>query len=86
MGVLSWLKTLGSLGDARVALASRRERRDAARRRHRETGGPAWTDSDRHLGETAERVVADVTPGTPGHFGSVRTTRDDGVPASRRQS
>jgi hypothetical protein len=45
--------------------------------RHRETGEPAWTDDDRHVGPDGERWVADVAPGTPGHFGSVHTTKDD---------
>ncbi len=36
-----------------------------------------WTADDRHLGPDGEHVVADVTPGTPGHFGSVRTIKDD---------
>jgi hypothetical protein len=58
-------------------LATRHERREAARRRHHETGGSSWTADDRHLGADGEHVVADVAPGTPGHFGSVRTTRDD---------
>jgi hypothetical protein len=77
MEFVSWLRRIGSAGHDGVALARRRARREAARRGHRETGEPAWTDADRHLGEPPERVVADVTPGTPGHFGSVRTIRDD---------
>jgi hypothetical protein len=52
-------------------LAPRHERREEARRRHHETGEPAWTSGDRHLGPDGEHMVADVTPGTPGHFGSV---------------
>jgi hypothetical protein len=58
-------------------LATRHARREAARRRHQETGEPPWTPEDRHLGPSGERWVADVTPGTPGHFGSIRTTKDD---------
>ena len=58
-------------------LAPRRERREAARRRHRTTGEPAWNATDRHLGPDGERLVADVTPGTPGHMGSVRSIKDD---------
>jgi hypothetical protein len=60
-----------------IPLATRRERREAARRRHRETGEPPWASDDRHLGPDSERSVADVSPGTAGHFGSVHTTRDD---------
>ena len=77
MGFLTWLRRIGSAGRARVSLASRRERREAARRRHRETGEPAWTEADRHPGDPGDSVVADVTPGLPGHYGSVRTIRDD---------
>jgi hypothetical protein len=58
-------------------LGDRHERREAARRRHQETDEPLWTDDDRHLGPDGERWVADVAPGTPGHFGSTRTIRDD---------
>jgi hypothetical protein len=58
-------------------LVDRHGRREAARRRHQETGEPLWTEEDRHPGPDGERWVADVTPGTPGHFGSMRTTRDD---------
>jgi PAS domain-containing protein len=65
-------------GQSRPELPSRRERRDEARHRHREAGEPLWTDEDRHLGADGEHWVADVAPGTPGHFGSVRSTRDDG--------
>jgi hypothetical protein len=54
-------------------LPTRHERREAARLRHQETGVPLWTDDDRHLGPGGEHVVADVAPGTPGHFGSVRS-------------
>ena len=64
-------------GRSGVPLPSRHERREAARRRHQETGEPMWTADDRHLGPDGEHVVADVAPGTPGHFGSVRTIKDD---------
>jgi hypothetical protein len=63
-------------GRPRAVLASRRQRRDEARRRHRAADEPLWTDEDRHPGPDGEHWVADVAPGTPGHFGSVRTTRD----------
>jgi hypothetical protein len=59
------------------SMPDRHERREAARRRHRQTGEPPWTSEDRHLGEPGERWVADVTPGTPGHDGSVRTIKDE---------
>lgn len=62
---------------ASMPLATRRERREAARKRHRETGEPPWTSLDRHLSPESDRWVADVTPGTPGHFASVRTIKDD---------
>ncbi len=55
----------------------RHERREAARRRHRESGEPLWTEADRQLGPGAKRQVSDVTPGLPGDFGSVRTIRDE---------
>lgn len=58
-------------------LASRHERREAARRRHHDTGEPPWSPEDRHLGPAGEVWVADVTPGLPGHYGSVRTIKDD---------
>jgi len=58
-------------------LATRHERRVAARRRHHETGEPLWTPQDRHLESGGERWVADVAPGTPGHFGSIRTVDDE---------
>ena len=45
--------------------------------RHRETGEPPWTANDRHLNADGQRLVADVSPGTPGHFGSVHTVKDD---------
>jgi hypothetical protein len=76
MGVWDRLRAFIS-GRTSMPLASRHERRAAARRRHRETGEPLWTDEDRHLGPDGERWVADVAPGTPGHFGSVHTTKDD---------
>ncbi len=68
---------LGGRGQASPPLPNRHERREEARRRHREAGEPLWTDEDRHLGPDGEHAVADVAPGTPGHFGSVHTTRDD---------
>ena len=60
-----------------TSLASRHERRAAARERHHETGEPAWSDADRHTEPDGEAWVADVAPGTPGHYGSVHTTRRD---------
>jgi len=52
-------------------------RRDAARRRHHESGEPLWTPDDRLPGPTNKRQVSDVTPGLPGEYGSVRTIQDD---------
>jgi hypothetical protein len=77
MGLRSWLLSLASARVAVPGLAGRRERREAGRKRRHNTGGAAWTDQDRHPGPTGDRTVADVAPGTPGHFGSVRTTRRD---------
>jgi hypothetical protein len=77
MRVLSRLRAFIAGNVRSSPLEPRHERREAARRRHHETGEPPWTDEDRHLGPDGERSVADVAPGTPGHFGSVRTTRDD---------
>jgi hypothetical protein len=77
MGIWTCLRTIITGRAPTEPLAARHERREAARNRHHETGEPAWTAADRHLGPHGERSVADVTPGTPGHFGSVHTTRDD---------
>jgi hypothetical protein len=56
-------------------VASRRERRLEAKRRHRESDAPLWTPADRHP-NPGSRQVEDVAPGTPGHFGSVRSVDD----------
>jgi len=77
MGVWDRLRTFLSGRVASIPLATRRALREAARKRHRETGEPPWTSEDRHLSQDGDRWAADVTPGTPGHFGSVRTIRDD---------
>jgi hypothetical protein len=77
MGIWRRLSRLISGSPPGEPLAARRERREAARTRHHETGEPAWTAADRHPGPDGEQLVADVTPGTPGHFGSVHTSRDD---------
>jgi len=77
MDILARIRTFLAARSEPSSLAPRRERREAARRRHHETGESRWTAQDRHLGADREHVVADVTPGTPGHFGSVRTGRDD---------
>jgi hypothetical protein len=60
----------------RVELASRRERRLEAKRRHHQNDAPLWTPADRHLNPGRTEQVGDVTPGTPGHFGSVRSVGD----------
>jgi hypothetical protein len=60
----------------REELPSRHERRLEARERHRQSGEPLWTPDDRHLNPGRTEQVADVTPGTPGHFGSVRSVDD----------
>ena len=57
-------------------VASRRERRLEAKRRHHESDAPLWTPADRHP-NPGTRQVEDVTPGTPGHFGSVRSVDDE---------
>jgi hypothetical protein len=77
MGLWTRLRALIAGRPSALPLAPRHDRREAARQRHHETGEPAWTESDRHPGPDGEHPVADVTPGTPGHFGSVRTGRDD---------
>lgn len=77
MDVWNRLRSFISGRTSSIALATRRERREAARSRHRNTGEPLWTSEDRHLGPDGERWVADVSPGTPGHFGSVHTIKDD---------
>ena len=59
------------------ARAARHERREAGRQRPQGTGEPVWRVEDRHLRPAGERTVGDVAPGTPGHFGSVHTSRDD---------
>ena len=77
MDVWTRLRALISDRTPTIPLAGRRERREAARKRHRETGEPSWTSDDRHLNPNAERWVADVSPGTPGHFGSVHSIKDE---------
>jgi hypothetical protein len=77
MTLWSRLRAFLSGPPAFTPLASRRARREAARRRHHETGEPPWTPEDQHLGPAGEIWVADVTPGLPGHAGSVRTIKDD---------
>lgn len=57
--------------------ATRRERRLDAKRRHRATDAPLWTAADRHPNPGGSRQVEDVTPGTPGHFGSVRSIDEE---------
>jgi hypothetical protein len=61
---------------SREELPTRRERRLEAKRRHHESGAPLWTSADRHPNPGRTEQVADVTPGTPGHFGSVRSVDD----------
>jgi hypothetical protein len=58
-------------------LPNRHERRLEAKRHHRESGEPLWTPADRHPNPGGTRQVEDVTPGTPGHFGSVRSIDDE---------
>jgi hypothetical protein len=70
------LRRLLGIG-SRKEFPSRRERRLDAKRRHRETGTPLWTPADRHPNPGGTRQVEDVTPGTPGHFGSVRSIEDE---------
>ena len=77
MGVFTRLSAFISGRTPSIPLATRHERREAARSRHRETGEPLWTSEDRHLGPDGERWVADVTEGTLGDYGSVRTIKDD---------
>jgi hypothetical protein len=77
MDILARIRTFLAARSESTSLAPRRERREAARRRHHETGESSWTAQDRHLGADGEQVVSDVAPGTPGHFGSVHTGRDD---------
>ena len=61
----------------RDPLAPRHDRREAARLNHRETGDSPWTADDRHPNADGERWVADVAPGTLGHYGSVHSTKED---------
>jgi hypothetical protein len=60
-----------------VPRASRHERRLAAKQRPHGRGEPFWTDGDRELAPEGRRLVADVTPGTLGHVGSVHTLEGD---------
>jgi len=76
MDVWTRLRALVTGRTTSTPLASRRERREAARKRHHDTGEPLWTDADRHLGADGERWVADVTPGTPGS-GLGRSIKDE---------
>lgn len=75
--LLNRLRSLLRGRPASTPLSPRHERREAARQHHRETGEPLWTADDRHLNEDGSHVAADVAPGTPGHFGSVHSVRDD---------
>ena len=77
MSVLTRLRAFLSGPHPDRPLASRHERRAAARARHRQTGEPVWSEADRHTEPDGERWVADVAPGTPGHDASVHTTRRD---------
>jgi len=45
------------------SLEPRRDRREAARRRHHETGEPMWTKADRH--ENPPDATRTAGPGTP---------------------
>jgi hypothetical protein len=76
MDVVSRLRALITGRTTSIPLAPRRERREAARRRHHETGEPPWTSHDRHLGADGERWVEDVAPGTPGS-GLARSIKDE---------
>ena len=76
-GISRLVDLLTGRSSARPPLASRHERREEARQRHREADEPLWTDADRHLAGEGERWVADVAPGTPGHDGSVHSIRDE---------
>jgi hypothetical protein len=78
--VTLWARLIGLLSGrpASIALlADRHQRREAARRRHRQSGAPLWTPDDRHLGSTGSHEVADVSPGLPGNYGSVRSIEND---------
>ncbi len=46
--------------------------RELARDRHEVTGEPLWPAAERHEYPDGTREVRDVTPGTPGAFGSRR--------------
>jgi hypothetical protein len=72
-----FLDWLAGRSPTNVEPPSRHERREAARERHRESGAPLWTADDLEPMPGAKRQVADVAPGTPGDYGSVRTIRDD---------
>jgi hypothetical protein len=77
MTIRATLRRLISGATPSEPLAPRHERRELARGRHHETGEAAWTADDRHLGREGEHLVEDVSPGAPGHYGSVHTTKDD---------
>lgn len=77
MGVWNRLREFISGRTPAIPLATRRARREAARKRHHDTGEPLWTSEDQHINPDPGRWVADVSPGTPGHYGSVHTSKDD---------
>ncbi|MEI7742884.1 MAG: hypothetical protein WCK58_03920 [Chloroflexota bacterium] len=74
MSLRDWIRRLATSKEQPVELAPRHERREQARDRHA-SGGPDWSEEDRHVNEDGVREVADVAPGTPGHGASRRTTR-----------
>ena len=62
--IAAWLR--GSAARPAPALASRHDRRAAARERAKEQGGPAWPADERHVADPSRADIPDVTPGTPG--------------------
>lgn len=76
MSVLARIREFFAGSTPAEPLPPRHERREAGRERHHESGEPAWSADDRHLGGEGRREVQDVTPGTPGAGGSHRVIED----------
>jgi hypothetical protein len=77
---MSWIERLRTFfagsSEPVEPLPPRRERREAARERHHETGEPAWSEPDRHEGPEGEREVQDIAPGLFGEGASHRVIDD----------
>lgn len=69
-----WLRSLftGAGGVDGAPMPSRHERREAARRRHRDRDEPLWPKEERHENPDEGREVQDIAPGIYGAGASRR--------------